>query len=78
MELESLQIIYVIWNLWQNPKEIVQSTDISTLNVCKLNNIFDLRTWYNDKKTMEGLQSILLLPFKKSWGHVQVSKRLKD
>ena len=38
MELESMQIIYVIWHLWRNPKEIAQSTDISSLNVRKLNN----------------------------------------
>ena len=34
MELESKQIIYVIWHLCQSPKEIAQSTDISSLNVC--------------------------------------------
>ena len=39
MELESIQIINVIWYLWQSPKEIAQSTDISSLNVCKFNNI---------------------------------------
>ena len=31
MELESMQIIFVIWHLWQSPKEIAQSTDISSL-----------------------------------------------
>ena len=44
MELESKQIIYVIRHLWQSPKEIAQSTDISSLNACKFNNIFDRGT----------------------------------
>ena len=44
MELESMQIIYVIWHLWQSPKETAQSTDISSLNLCKFNNIFDRGT----------------------------------
>ena len=39
MELESMQIIYVILHLWQSPKEITQGTNISSLNVCKFNNI---------------------------------------
>ena len=45
MDLESMQIIYVIWHLWQSPKEIAQSTDIGSLNLCKFNNIFDRGTW---------------------------------
>ena len=44
MELESMQIIYVIWHMWQRPKEIAQRTDISSLNACKFNNIFDRGT----------------------------------
>ena len=50
MELDSMQIIYVIWHLWQSPKEIAQSTDISSLNVCKFNNIFDRGTGKMIKK----------------------------
>ena len=47
--------------MWQSPKEIAQSTDISSLNVCKFNNIFDRGTRQNDKKhlTIEGLQTLL-------------------
>ena len=44
MELESMRIIYVIRQLWQSPKEIAQSTDLSSLNVCKFNDIFDRGT----------------------------------
>ena len=59
MELESMQIIYVILHLWQSPNEIAQCTDISSLNVCKSYNITSivqkiLRTC-TGKQTIEGV-----------------------
>ena len=49
------------------PERDSANTDKSSLNVCNINNnIFYRGTRWND------------LQFKKSWGHVQVSKRLKE
>ena len=59
MELESIQIIYAIWHLWQSPKEIKHSTDISSLNVCKFLKYSIEVSSKMLKKTIEGSQSIL-------------------